>query len=510
MKQPNVLFLMSDQHSHRVLGHAGHPQVQTPNLDQLAQEGTRCTQAICQNPICTPSRVSWLSGQYAHNHGYYGLAGPNPQGLPTLFGHFRRHGYRTIALGKIHCPEYWVEADCDVFHETCGCSIGGRSAAYTAFLEERGATEREDHARFREHSTKGQPLDGRPSNASHEESQEGWLAQRALQEIQECQALDQPFLTFVSMPRPHQCYAPSQEFWDLYPEEEIQLPPNADLDLQAAGKASHLRNTAGWARSGGLALFEPKSFEAQRRRKIRAYLGQVSEVDHAVGTILKGIEAMGLQENTIVIYSSDHGEYVYEFGISEKAPGICSDAVCRIPMIWRFPPRIPAGGEVSELVEAVDMVNTLCHYCGLPELETADGVDVHGLLEGNATPVRQVAVTEFAWAKSITDGRYRLVYYPERHPVSQEEPGFYELYDLQEDPWEMKNLYQDPAHEQTYLRLQAQLLNWLISSTRTKTQLNFPQQQGEQWERRYNNSVNADGKFSPKHLPVSDQHCNYL
>ncbi len=502
---------MSDQHCHRVLGHAGHPQVKTPHLDQLASEGVRCTQAICQNPICTPSRVSWLSGQYTHNHGYYGLAGPNPNGLPTVFGHFRQHGYRTIALGKIHCPEYWIEKDCDVFHETCGCSIDGRSPAYSAFLEEQDATGREDHARFPEEKTKGQPLDGRASNATHEESQEGWLAQQALKEIESSQEKKQPFFTFVSLPRPHQSYAPSKEFWDLYPEEEIVLPPNADLDLEEAGKAPHLIQTATWAREGNLALFEPKTFEAQRRRKIRAYLGQVSEVDHAVGTILKGLKDKGLEDNTLVIYSTDHGEYVYQFGISEKAPGICTDSVCRIPMIWKLPQTLPAGKVVSDLVESVDMINTLCHYCDLPPLETADGFDIHPLLEQDeAEPVRQVAVTEFAWSKSITDGRFRMVYYPERHPVSAQQPGFFELYDLEEDPWEMKNLYQDPDHQKTAQRLQGQLLNWIISTTRPKTNLRPITEQGPQWENRYKNSVNADGKFSPKHLPQADGMCNYL
>lgn len=110
-KRPNVLFILSDQHNAKCLGHKGHPDVKTPCLDKLAAEGVRFDNAITQNAICTPSRICFISGQYAHNHGYYGLSGPNPDGLPTLFGHFRRHGYRTGAIGKIHCPEYWVEDD---------------------------------------------------------------------------------------------------------------------------------------------------------------------------------------------------------------------------------------------------------------------------------------------------------------------------------------------------------------------------------------------------------------
>jgi len=89
MKRPNVLFILSDQHNAKVLGHKGHPDARTPNLDRMAAEGVRFENAITQNPICTPSRGSWLSGQYCHNHGYYGLSGPGPGGLPTVLGQYR-------------------------------------------------------------------------------------------------------------------------------------------------------------------------------------------------------------------------------------------------------------------------------------------------------------------------------------------------------------------------------------------------------------------------------------
>ncbi len=121
----------------------------------------RFDNAITQNSICTPSRVSFLSGQYCHNHGCYGLSGPNPQGLPNIFGHFRQAGYTTAAIGKIHCPEYWVEDQCDVFHETCGCSIGGRSPAYTQSLKDRGKAELEDHVGLTEFRARGIQRAGR-------------------------------------------------------------------------------------------------------------------------------------------------------------------------------------------------------------------------------------------------------------------------------------------------------------------------------------------------------------
>jgi arylsulfatase A-like enzyme len=157
-QRPNILFLVSDQHNAKVLGHTGHPDVKTPNLDRLAREGSRFSRAVVQNPICTPSRVCFTSGQYAHNHGIYQLSGPRPR-LPTIFGHFRQHGYTTAAIGKIHCPEYWVEDDCDLFIETAGdCSIGG-SPEYLKHISDRGL---EDAHRLSELRSGpfGQCLDG--------------------------------------------------------------------------------------------------------------------------------------------------------------------------------------------------------------------------------------------------------------------------------------------------------------------------------------------------------------
>src|SRR5699024_7300724 len=124
------------------LGCAGHETVKTPNLDQLAVQGVRFNNATCQNPVCTPSRVSYLSGQYCHNHGCYGNAGPNLNGLPNMFGHFRKFGYRTASIGKNHCPAYWVEDQTDRFAEVyANCSVGGEQE-YSSYLKQKGLLER--------------------------------------------------------------------------------------------------------------------------------------------------------------------------------------------------------------------------------------------------------------------------------------------------------------------------------------------------------------------------------
>lgn len=498
-KRPNVLFILSDQHNAKVLGHEDHPDVRTPNLDRMARQGVRFERAITQNPICTPSRMSWLSGQYCHNHGHYALCGPNPGGLPTVLGHFRRFGYATGAIGKIHCPEYWVEDDCDLFHETCGCSIGGRSPAYAAYLAERNLTHLEDHGAMQEFGRRGgQTCEGRPSKVSYEDGQEGWIVRQAIPFMTECRSQDRPFFLHVSLPKPHQCYTPAQEFWDLYDESRLHLPPNADYEM--ADKAPNLRRAAqGW-RQRQWQLFEPKTFEAGRLRKLHGYLGNVSHVDHAVGELLDFLDASGLAEDTVVVYSSDHGDYATEHGIMEKAPGICADAITRIPCIWRWPGQFPADVAAPEIVETVDLAPTLCALAGIDPLETADGKDISHLLRGGRGEVHRIGVTEFVWSKSVRKGAWRLVYYPPEMFAAEYPEGFGELYNLAEDPWEMTNLYFRPEHAAKVRELERELMDWLVTTTRPITVHPLKPDQTDQSVTRYQHTVNADGKINPARI----------
>ncbi len=496
---PNVLFIIADQHNAKVLGHRGHPDVRTPNLDRMAASGVRFENAVTQNPICTPSRVSFLSGQYCHNHGYYGLSGPNPRGLPNLLGHFRQAGYRTSAVGKIHCPEYWIEDDADNFHETCGCSIGGRSPAYTAFLRECGKEGLEDHGALTEFGPRGrQSMEGRPSPLSFEESQEGWITAETVRFIDEAVAAGAPFFAHVSFPRPHQCTSPSEPFWSMYDEAALHLPPNADYEM--VHKAPHFKQAADRWRRGDWTLFEPRTFEAGRLRKLHGYLGAVSQVDHAVGLLLEHLRERGLDRNTIVVYTADHGDYAAEHGIMEKAPGICADAITRIPFLWLWPDRFKAGHVATELVEAVDLSTTLCALTGLPILETSDGRDISHLLGGGTGAVRSVAVTEFAWSKSVRKDRWRLVRYPREMFRDEYPEGFGELYDLEADPWEMHNLYFEPAYRDRVLELEHELTDWLITTTRPTTVLPAAAGAGAQAVTRYRNTVNRDNRVHPDRL----------
>ncbi len=496
--KPNVLFILSDQHNAKVLGHKDHPDVRTPHLDRLASEGTRFDNAITQNPICTPSRVSFLSGQYCHNHDIYGLCGPRPQGLPTVFGHFRQRGYRTAAIGKIHCPEYWVEDDCDLFLETANCSVGG-NPEYKAHIREANLTD--EHALSEQRKGPyGQCMDGYQSPLPYRHTPEGWTVDRAIEFMQSTAAEESPFFMHVSFPRPHQTYAPAREFWELYDEDKLTLPPNWHYEMR--DKAPHLRRTVqGFIESAeSWTVVEPHTYEAGCRRKLRGYLGNVSMMDHAVGELLDYLDKAGLADNTIVVYSSDHGDYACEHGAVEKAPGICADAITRIPFIWRWPGRIKSGHAVESIVEAVDVAPTLCRLAEVDALATGDGKELTGMLEGGDLPVRAIGVTEFAWSKSVRKGDFRLVYYPKEMFAEQYPEGFGELYDLRNDPWEMTNLYFNPEYRETAVSMEKNLLDWLATTTRVVNTNCARQPTGSQSAERYKCRINSDGRISPECL----------
>jgi arylsulfatase A-like enzyme len=207
-----------------------------------------------------------------------------------VLGHFRNRGYRTGVIGKVHLPEGWIEGDCDVLLDY---------PEYGKYLEERGLSGVRDDIWYPEQDPAiGQSWDGRKSALDYRDSVEGWVSRETASFMRESVNEGKPFLIEASMPRPHQIYAPSEPFWSLY-EGELRLPPNADADLSQ--KAPHLRALVEQNRTGEWTQFEPRTFEAGRLRKLRGYLGCVSQVDHAVGEMLAVLDELGIADNTIVI-----------------------------------------------------------------------------------------------------------------------------------------------------------------------------------------------------------------
>lgn len=513
MDRPNVLILYSDQHNARCLSCAGHPDVQTPNLDRLAAEGLRFDNAYANNPICTPSRISFLSGLYPSTHGYYGLYGPPPAApMTSLFRHFRAHGYRTGALGKLHTPRYWIESDCQFVYD--------EFIEHPKYLEGAGYYERNDNRAFTG------PRDGERSELPLAHSCELALAKQAVRFLRnEGEPRDRgdaaaPWLAWVSFSRPHQPYTPSSPFAEMYTAASVTLPPTSPEEKPEIRKK---REGIG---------------EGELRRIVAAYLGLVSQVDHAIGSILEELERSGQLERTIIVYTADHGDYAGEHGLYEKSGGLSYRAITCVPLIVRLPgggrpaaaaersggeaaggsaaPDVPAaagspaspassrppvppgraaaephtapasGGypRCAELIEAVDVFPTLCELAGVPVPHTVQGVSFAGLLNGaklganagrsaaaraasgSATGRgRTSALTENAYRKAIATASWRYV-----ANLRGEQPD--ELYNLDDDPWELRNRIGDPACAEIAAELLRELLDRTVRARKPVNAIN--------------------------------------
>lgn len=498
MPRPNVLFLMSDQHNAKCLGCSGHPVVETPQLDQLAARGTRFTSAFVQNPICTPSRMCWLTSQYAHNHGYYGLSGPCPHQLPSLFQQFHDAGWFTGAIGKVHLPDGWIDPHCDFLTEWSRPNRAG-VPPYDIWLRGRSGIPPHNE----------QHPDGRPDPLGKElDFDTGWAPEMTHEFLR--RRGDQPFLLWYTMGKPHQEYSPAQEFWDLYPDPP--MPPSADDG--PGDRLRPFRRAVTGQREHPPARYEPSDYASLRSRKLRGYYGNISQVDDAVGQVLAMLDRQGLREDTIVVYSSDHGDFACEHGLLEKAPGIASDAIGRVPLIWSWPGHLPAGAVREQLVESLDLWPTLAALCGLPALSMWDGHDLTAILRDDGPDVREAAFTENPWTKVIATQRYRMAWVPKS--MYPDDPVRGELYDRLDDPWERHNLYARPAYEPVVRELTERLTDWLVTSQHPVTAWPIPPHPSmdERWAQELpgDQPLPEDGRTAPAQVrrAVEAGRDNYL
>ena len=489
MSTPNVVIFKSDQLNAHCLGINGHQQVRTPNVDALARDGVNFTRAFVQSPICTPSRMSYLTGQYVHNHGVFGNSSHEivPSTLPSQFSTFRQHGYYTGIVGTVHVREEWLRPHCDLYRRIGGAYPG---SVYDDYLAAKGLWDLRDDGAFTGYPGLGrtaQPpvhiLDGCPSELSFEDSFDGYCYQTW------CGFLDQrppgaPFLFQVDTVHPHPIYVPVREFWDLYEGIKLTLPPSADEDL--SGKPLYLQRVKErFLSDASIWEFEPKTYAAGRLRGLRGYFGCISQVDHLVGLVRQKLEQIGALENTIFLFCADHGDYALEHGFLSKEAGISYDAITRVPFIWSWPGGDFARGTVDELVAAVDVFPTMCALAGVATPDTIDGHDLSGLLRGDVQPSRDAVFTELPLSRVIRTREWKLCHRPRDVFPEGGEGG--ELYHLSADPWEMQNLYADPRYADVREELLRALFDWLV------------------WSTRYGNvtppvEAGADGKTTPPEL----------
>lgn len=422
MEPANLLFIMSDEHSRRVLGCHGHPLVQTPHLDRLAAAGVRFTDAYCNCPICVPSRASFATGRYVHQIRFWDNATPYDGSIASWGHRLIAAGHRSISIGKLH---YRSTDDANGFdrevmplHVVDG--VGDLLGLIRDDLPVRAAA-----LRLAEQAGRGdsdyQGYDDRIVAAAQD-----WLRGP------EPRAAGKPWVLFVSFVCPHFPLIARPEFYDLYPEDRVPWPA-----LYAADE----RPDHPFIAAIRECMVYDKAFDERRvRRAIAAYLGMVTFLDRNVGKLLATLAEAGLNRTTRVIYTSDHGDNLGTRGLWGKSTMYEESA--GVPLMMAGP-GIPAGVVCREPVSLVDCFPTILDGAGVsrqPADRDLPGRSLFDVVRGAAKPQTMFCEYHAAGAATgafmIRQGAFKYVHYVGMPP---------QLFDLEADPQETRDLGADPA-----------------------------------------------------------------
>lgn len=453
MKRPNILLLYTDQQRFDALGCNGNSDIQTPRLDALAREGLNFERYYVQNPVCMPSRVSLLTGQYPGTLGITHMGVPVPQGTVTLPRYLRNYGYTSANIGKLHFLPH-ANRDHREVHPSYGFDHleisdepGCYPDAYRAWVAHKAPDQLDliscglppatrvwqEEMGVRDgivHPTEREPLRPQAFGARSDLTHTAFVAEQTIEFLRE--HTEQPFLCIAGFYSPHAPWIAPQEFLDLYDPPNFELP---DFPDDFAGR--------------------PDDDELRRAR--HGYYAMISEVDHHCGRILDELETLGLRDDTIVIFTSDHGEWLGQHGKYGKSYP-AHDAVSRVPCLVRWPDGIvEAGRTVSEIVEAVDIVPTLLECAGIPLAAELQGRSWWPQLRGAKAKGRVAALTEERDWKALHTPDFRYIARASGQEI---------LFDLRQPLGEYHDVADQAEYAGTLAELRHELLRILIERER--------------------------------------------
>lgn len=443
---PNILLVMVDQLVPMLTGAYGHPVVKTPNLDRLAAQSVRFDSAYTPCPVCSPARASFMSGMYVSNIGCYDNATVLPADQPTFAHYLTNAGYETILSGKMH----FVGPDqLHGFRRRLTTDIYPSRFNWVPSRDEDGNFLRGGHVRNYIAPNVGVRSSWNKGFAHDEETHFRALEYLHGEGLDEPGAEGhQPFFFCVSYHHPHEPFHVPQELWDLYADEPIDIPEHPEnLDETYSEMDRWLNEAHG---TDHPLMADPDSLTRLRR----SYYGLVTYIDRKVGELLAALEGNGLADNTIVIFTSDHGDMLGEKRMVQKR--CFYEWSARIPLLIRFPDGRNAGQRVEQPASLMDLAPTLLEMAGTsaaPDLPM-DGQSLLPLLEADSSEER-VVFSEFHTDKvkepcfMAREGRYKYI-----HIYGH--PG--QLFDLQEDPDEWHNLLGQPQVAEVEERLRGLVL----------------------------------------------------
>lgn len=435
----NILLLHTDAQMHHWLGAAGNDAIRTPNLDRLAAQGVRFENAFACSAVCVPSRACLMTGRYAEATGVTSNSRILHSREKTLGRFFREAGFRTGYFGKTHYGRSFgeVENEYDVFFE---------KKHYNQYLKEAGIPASYPEKEIPERVTRYWEV-GR-SAIPEEHYFEKILADRAIDFLSTPST--QPTLAFVSFVAPHGPFTPPGKFADLYPPETLSIAPRCDTELE--GKPAQFVR---WVQQNRKYLTEEEC-----HRFLAAMYGLGSMVDEQVGRILDALRESGRLEETLVIFTSDHGDFGTGYGIIGKSWNMI-DPLVRIPLLVRLP-----GGRSGEaepaFAENIDLLPTLLEYAGVAIPSYVQGRSLLPLLKGETTLHKEESFAFNTYQDSsvklaqstIRRGPWRLI-------VCEDGPD--QLYHAERDPWNWHNLANAPEHQPLLVELRDALLRHQIA-----------------------------------------------
>lgn len=434
-ERPNILLLMTDQQRGDALGYAGHPVLETPNLDNLAAEGYYFNRAFSASPVCIPARRTLMTGTKASTHGVFMNYGTRLD-LPTLPGELARAGYQTHLVGKLHLHpvrKLYGFDSADWSDRPGPLSPGQALDDYQQFLVERGVPGTNPGMAH------GVNLNGWNFRAFHLDEQfhfTNWCAEYALRFL-ERRDPTAPFFLKVSFHAPHQPCVPPQYYWDKYMARDIPEPKVGEWARVFDKPVRGLRPDA-WR-----VFLVPQV----QKQYMAGYYGAINQIDEQIGRILGRIPP-----NTLVLFTSDHGEMLGQHQWIRKRTAFEGSA--HIPMIIRMP-RTPGAGDrppdaprvgrdIGEVVELMDVMPTILSAAGVDVPDGVDGRSLLPLIEGTGTDWRSYIhgecsriPTAGSGMQFITDGHAKYIYYPAT--------GAEQFFDLDSDPDEMVDFAGDPS-----------------------------------------------------------------
>jgi arylsulfatase A-like enzyme len=484
-RRPNILLITSDQQHHSTLG-AVNDRIQTPALDRICREGTRFDRAYCPNPTCTPTRATIITGMYPSQHGAYSLGTKLFETVPTVGEHLARNGYATSLIGKAHFQPLstdarWPSIECQPilrdldfwrsFHgpwygfdhvETARMHADESHAGqhYAIWLEENGLVDWADYFQPWPPAGKGAQASWKDRGTwklPAELHYTTWTAERTIAQIEQASRRGEPFFCWSSFHDPHPPYLVPEPWASRYDpakmvpgqlvegEHDANPPQHKQSQEPNPDWRSLYPPSEGAIHGHGSHLHDPEDM----KKDMAIYYGMTSFMDQQIGRILDALDRTGHAENTLVVFTTDHGHFLGQHGLNAKAIHHYEDLL-RIPFLVRWPGRVAAGGVSSAIQNLVDLAPTFCRSAGLDVPRSMTGLDQSATWSGGE-PARDHSITEnhhgadICHMRTYVNERYKITVY------ARWEVG--ELFDLQQDPDELRNLWDDPDATEIKARL---------------------------------------------------------